>query len=65
MFGDKHFLDQHFVGPKLLECKIIWTQNYLGPKIHLGSNIFWTKNYFGFISTQILFDPKIFGFKTF
>ena len=64
--GVKKILDHHFVRRKLLESKIIWTQNYLGPKI-LGSNIcgpklIWIQN---FILTQLFFtqnflDPKLF-----
>ena len=55
--GAKNVLDQHFVKPKLFGSKIIWTQNYLGPKILLGFNILWTKNYFG---SKILFWHKFF-----
>ena len=52
-----NFLDQHFVRPKPLGYKFIWTQNYLRPKILLGSNIFWTKNHLG---SKILFKQKFF-----
>ena len=62
---------------KLLGSKIIWTQNYFGPKI-LGSNIFgaklfWIKNsnfLHSYFLTQNFLDqncfwPYIFGVKTF
>ena len=68
IFGRSKFYwtTHYFVRRKLLESKIIWTQNYLGPKI-LGSNIcgpklIWIQN---FILTQLFFtqnflDPKLF-----
>ena len=45
-WGIKHFFEQHFVGPKLLGYKIIKTQNYLGPKVLLGSIFFKQKLFY-------------------
>ena len=70
------FLDHHFVRPKLLGSKIIWTQNHLGPRILLGSYIFrpklfWIQNFiltqffYPKFWTKMIFDSKFFGPKTF